>query len=107
MPQRYLQVVMTAPHSGAEAEFNEWYHEFHIPDVQGILGNVTRTTRYRQADVEGTLTDPRYVAIYELDTDDAVLAYKTLMEGLQQTGTWTPSDSLNRSTAVLTWGTSV
>ena len=51
---------------GAEEEFNRWYNEVHLPQVlacPGFLG----ATRY-----ECTAGQPRYIAIYELEGEEAL-----------------------------------
>lgn len=50
----------------AEAEFNRWYNDVHMPEVMGCPGFVS-AARYECADGQ-----PRYIAIYELDSADAL-----------------------------------
>lgn len=49
-----------------EVEFNEWYNEIHLPQVLSCPGFI-RATRYR-----ASYGEPKYVAIYELETPDAL-----------------------------------
>lgn len=51
---------------GAEADFNRWYNEVHLPEVLACPG-FARSTRYECTDGQ-----PRYLAIYELDSEDAL-----------------------------------
>ena len=72
---RYLQVVTTRPHPGAEDQFNHWYDTVHLPEVLTLDGVVSahRFTIAHPTDDDG----PQYVALYELETEDltATLAY--------------------------------
>lgn len=66
-----LLIAFVSPTSmEADAEFNKWYDEFHAREISAAVGCVTAVTRYRQADVTGAADLPRYIAVYELDTDD-------------------------------------
>ena len=47
---------------GAEEEFNRWYNEQHLPEVMGCPG-FRSAARY-----ECTLGEPRYIAVYELES---------------------------------------
>ena len=50
-----------------EDEFNEWYNNIHVPDVLEMSG-VLRGSRYvRMNPSEG---QAKYLAIYEIETDD-------------------------------------
>ena len=63
-----LLVVFMEPEAGTEAEFNEWYNRYHVPErvsVPGILG----ARRYEICEGEGAI---KYLAIYELE-DEGVL----------------------------------
>jgi len=68
MPQRYLQVVMTAPHPGTEAEFNEWYDTVHVPEVLTMPGFLSGR-RLELIDSDPS-SGPRYLAVYEIESDD-------------------------------------
>jgi hypothetical protein len=50
----------------AEAEFNRWYNEVHLPEVLACPGFAS-ATRYECTDGQ-----PRYLAIYELESEDAL-----------------------------------
>jgi hypothetical protein len=51
-----------------EDEFNKWYDDTHIPDVLSTPG-VIQGTRYINTDPEGNKR-PKYLAVYEIETDD-------------------------------------
>lgn len=76
---RDLYLVFSNPVEGREDEYNEWYDEVHLADVQRIPG-VVGATRYEYAPTRfGEVTAPptthRYLAVYELEGDaDDMLA---------------------------------
>lgn len=68
---KYTFVVFTNPVEGKEAEFNEWYNKHHIPDVLNVPGFVSGQ-RFRLTDTQfgGDGGPRRYLALYEIETDD-------------------------------------
>ncbi len=79
---KYTFVVLSNPTTpGQEAEYNEWYNKIHIPDVLNVPGFVA-AQRFTLADAQ--LGDGphahRYLALYEIETDDA----KTTLKELQK-----------------------
>ena len=95
-------VVLTNPVSGErDEEFNEWYNNTHLKDVLTVPGYVA-ATRFRLLDktvLEGAeQPKQRYLAIYELDTDDVDRAAAQL-QGAMQGGEMFISDSLDLPTA--------
>jgi hypothetical protein len=79
---KYTFVVLSNPTTpGQEAEYNEWYNKIHIPDVLNVPGFVA-AQRFTLADAQ--LGDGphahRYLALYEIETDDAKGALKDLQK---------------------------
>lgn len=72
---RYTFVVLTNPAEGKEEEFNRWYDEVHVPEVLMVPG-FTGASRHRVAPLSEAASAHRYLALYEMETDDpsAVLA---------------------------------
>jgi EthD domain len=64
----------------SEAEFESWYEGTHIPQVRAAIPAVSAVHRYRAADVPASPGAPahRYLAVYELDTDDVAGAMAAL-----------------------------
>src|SRR5580704_2009579 len=64
----------------SEDEFNAWYDGTHVPQVRAAIPAITAVHRYRVADVPGVGAPSahRYVAVYELDTDDVAGAMAAL-----------------------------
>ena len=72
---RYQFLVISNPVAGREAEYNEWYDRQHVHDVLRVPGFVA-AQRFK---VSGESTLPgRYVAIYEMETDDPAAALAEL-----------------------------
>jgi hypothetical protein len=75
---RDLYLVFSNPVEGREDEYNEWYDEVHLADVQRIPG-VVAASRYEYVptqfpDMTAPPTEQLYLAVYELDGDpDEVL----------------------------------
>ena len=69
MPKGIL-LVSTAP-AGAERdqEYNDWYTNRHLADVVTVPGFVS-AQRFKLADPMGFPHDHRYLAIYEVESDD-------------------------------------
>src|SRR5215468_1280424 len=63
---RFVFVVQTEPVPGRDREYNQWYDEIHLKDVCAFPGFVG-ARRFRL--VEGD-AKTRYLALYELETDD-------------------------------------
>ena len=63
---RFVFVVQTDPVDGRDREYNQWYDEIHLKDVCAFPGFVG-ARRFRLVEGEAKT---RYLAIYELETDD-------------------------------------
>ena len=64
----------------SDREFNAWYEGTHVPQVRAAIPAITAVHRYRVADVPGGGAAPahRYLAVYEMDTDDVAGAMASL-----------------------------
>ncbi|HVN88880.1 MAG TPA: hypothetical protein VMT61_03615 [Candidatus Binataceae bacterium] len=77
---KYTFVVLSNPTAGNEAEYNRWYNDQHLPDVLNVPGFV-RAQRFKLSDSQmGGEADKthRYLALYEIETDDVAAALKDL-----------------------------
>ncbi len=81
MKQAVLVVQTNPVSSEQEDAFNSWYDRVHVPDVLKLPGFVA-ARRYRISDVQlaGSGGDHRYLALYELETDDLVAARDALVK---------------------------
>ncbi len=62
---RGLMLNLATVDPAHEAEFNRWYHEEHIEDVQTRFPQITRVRRYRASDGQ----EPKYLVVYEYKTE--------------------------------------
>jgi hypothetical protein len=82
-----------------DAEFNDWYLNTHVPQVRAAIPSITAVHRYRTADLPGGQQPAhRYLAVYELDTDDVPAAAAALGVAAQQ-GNFDPTDTIDLKTA--------
>lgn len=72
-PESVLMVYSDPSSPEAEAEYNRWYHETHLPEVIDVPGFVA-ASRYRVTAVnmlgEPWVVSQRYLAVYELGRRD-------------------------------------
>ncbi|UCD09717.1 MAG: hypothetical protein JSU79_03475 [Dehalococcoidales bacterium] len=81
MVRYILEVRTNCSDPQKEAEYNDWYNTIHLPDVLETEG-VVRATRYENTDpAEG---DAKFVAIYEIETDDIDTFMVVLSENVQK-----------------------
>jgi hypothetical protein len=66
-----------------EQEFNDWYTNVHLPDMLQVPGMIS-ATRWMSADNKENEIR-RYVAIYEMETDDL----KKFNDAVRERGMWT------------------
>ena len=69
---RILNIVSTECAPKDDARFNKWYDEVHIPMLFKYKG-MKKVTRYRMIDDKDK--KPRYLAIYEYDSKEALNAF--------------------------------
>ena len=67
---RHILLVQSDAAEGREEEFNTWYDDEHLRDVLGVPGFVAARRFVAVPSVHGELPPNRYVAIYEIETDD-------------------------------------
>jgi len=82
-----------------EAVFNEVYDKEHLPNLRAVPG-MRRASRYRQ----GSATEPRYFAAYEIDTPAVLqsVAWKAAEEAGRWPGEIRPH-TMNRHLAIYEW----
>jgi hypothetical protein len=79
---KYTFVVLSNPTTpGQEAEYNEWYNKVHIADVLNVPGFVA-AQRFKVAEAQFADGAPshRYLALYEIETDDIKGSLKELQK---------------------------
>ena len=65
----YLLVVPSSAKPGQDDDYNRWYDETHLGDLLAIPG-VTAGRRYDADPASPNPPDARYLAVYEIETDD-------------------------------------
>jgi hypothetical protein len=85
MPKALMVVASNPTDSAHEAEFNEWYTNTHLDDVLKVAG-FTVARRYALSDARpmvGTTASPyRYLAIYDVESDDLQQSGRDLQAAL-------------------------
>jgi hypothetical protein len=78
---KYTFMVLTNPVEGQEDTNNDWYTNRHLADVLNVPGFVS-AQRFKLADAQrGGSTQPwRYLALYQIETDDLTKTLATLSE---------------------------
>jgi hypothetical protein len=77
--QKHVLLVLSNASGGRDDEFNQWYSNRHIPDVLKVPG-FKAAQRFRLADAQlrGKKSEWRYLAVYEIETDDLKKTLDTL-----------------------------
>jgi hypothetical protein len=65
---------------GQTGEFEAWYETTHIPQIRAAVPSITAVSRYQLVDPESPGRSNRYLAVYELDTDDIPAAAAALAD---------------------------
>jgi hypothetical protein len=80
MAKALLMAWSSPVDEASDAEYVSWYEGTHIPQVRAAIPAVSAVHRYRAADVPASTGRPahRYLAVYELDTDDVASAMAAL-----------------------------
>jgi hypothetical protein len=78
---KYTFMVLTNPVEGQDDTYNDWYTNRHLADVLNVPGFVS-AQRFKLADAQrGNPPHPwRYLALYQIETDDLKKTLATLSE---------------------------
>ena len=79
---KYMLVVPSAPHAGQDDEYNRWYDEVHIGDLLKIPG-VKSGRRFVADPASPNPIDTKYLALYEIETDDPSKVFAAMGEAAQ------------------------
>jgi hypothetical protein len=96
--QTHTLLALSNPVEGREAEFNQWFDTVHIPEVLRVPGfaSVQRFEAAAHQRIPGALPY-RYLAQYELQTDDLEGTLQMLAQAVQA-GTKTQASDATRRT---------
>jgi hypothetical protein len=71
MAKKYKMVVFTNAVEGKDKEFNDWYQNTHLKQIVSIKSFVqAQRFRFHTNIVPGAANPARYMAIYDIETDD-------------------------------------
>ena len=81
MPKAIMLVWSSPSDPSREDEYNKWYDSEHLPDVLK-LAPFTGATRYKVSDAQfaPVETPAKYIAIYDVDTDDLSTIPQTMAD---------------------------
>lgn len=74
---KHIFVVFTNALPGQDREFNEWYTDRHIPDALRLPG-IVAAQRFTLSDIQRMNAPYKYLAIYEIQTNDLSMTMQTL-----------------------------
>jgi len=66
---QYKFLVFSNPVAGREDDYNDWYTNTHVAEVTAIPG-FTGAQRFRLVPGEGPQPDHRYLAIYDIESEN-------------------------------------
>lgn len=96
---KYVMVVQSAAKEGRDDEYNTWYDTIHLREICSVPG-VTGGRRLSATPIAMPTAGAKYITLYEIETDD-IGAFMAEMGRRSASGEQTPSDSLDKSSAVL------
>lgn len=67
--RRFKLLVFSEPFEGQEDQYNEWYTRRHLADICALEGFAS-AQRFKLHSVSMGTTLNRYMAIYDVETDD-------------------------------------
>ena len=96
MAKRYKMVVFTNAVEGQDKDFNDWYQNTHLKQIVSIKPFVAaQRFRFNTSIVPGGPDPARYMAIYDIETDDIGAALNE-MNDLAASGRMPLPDSMDK-----------
>ncbi len=96
---KYVMVVQSSAKEGRDEEYNEWYDTIHAREICSVPGILT-CRRLKATPIAIPAPGAAYISLYEIETDN-VGALMAEMGRRSAAGEQTPTDSLDKSSAVL------
>jgi hypothetical protein len=93
---RHLQLVFTNAARGRDDEFNAWYDGHHVPELSAKIPGFVSGRRYRlnpsqrSGQPAARQSRWRYLAVYELDSDDLAATHAAIA-AVREAGGFTPN----------------
>ena len=75
--RRFKMLVFSEPFEGRDAEFDDWYTGRHLDDICALPG-FTTAQRFKLHSVSMGTTLNKYLAIYDMETDDPDWVIETM-----------------------------
>jgi hypothetical protein len=96
MAKRYKMIVFTNAVEGKDKEFNDWYQNTHLAQIVSIKSFVqAQRFRFNTSIVPGADSPTRYMAVYDIETDD-IGASLAAMNELAASGAMPLPDSMGQ-----------
>jgi hypothetical protein len=92
---KHLVVVLTEPTAGREAEYNDYYEQLHLDEVLATT-DWRSAQRFKLTAEQGMACPLPYLAVYEVEADDASSVLTNLNASRSQR---VQGEALNRNTA--------
>ena len=93
---KFKMIALTTPVPGKEAEYHDWYQNTHLPELTAFDG-IESAQRYKlTAKMMGADTN-QYLAVYEIETDDATKLMSAIGEAAAS-GKMTQTDASDMAT---------
>jgi len=89
---KFISIALTNAAEGREDEYNQWYEQQHVFDVLRVPG-IQSAQRFRISDQSRQKLGYRYMAVYEVETDNIENIHRAIAE---RAGT----DAMPRSDAI-------
>jgi len=94
MAKKYKMVVFTNAVEGKDKEYNDWYQNTHLKQIVSIKSFVqAQRFRFQINIIPGSANPARYMAIYDIETDD-INAALSAMSDHAASGRMSMSDSM-------------
>ena len=77
--KKYISVALTNAADGRETDYNDWYDKQHVFDVLAIPG-IQSAQRFQISDQSRQKLGYKYMAVYEIETDDITSIHKAIAE---------------------------
>jgi hypothetical protein len=96
---KFILVVPSDAKPGRDDDYNQWYESIHLKDVSAIPG-ITSGRRFESDPRSPAKPETKYLAIYEIDSDDPAAVLGELRRR-GQSGEMELTDALDVSSARL------
>jgi hypothetical protein len=89
---RHILIAESNAVAGSDDEFNEWYRNYHIPQILSVPGFVSaRRFKLSEVQFDGFASRFRYLVVYQIEGDAA----DTVAAMLKAAPSFTRSDTLD------------